>query len=322
MDHALQYNKPRNAGLVPVELPDFTESCGLRVRSLWSGISRGTERLVFEGRVPVSEYGRMRAPFQAGDFPFPVIYGYSNVGMVEEGPDEWRGRAVFSLFPHQTRFDLPVDMAVAVPEGLSARRATLAANMETALNALWDSGVGPGDRVGIVGGGVLGGLVAGLCGRIPGCEVTLVDIDQTRGALAGHMGVGFCAPPEAPEGCDVVFHTSASEAGLETAMGAVGFEGTLVELSWYGDVRPSVPLGGAFHSQRLRLISSQVGHVATGRRARWSYHRRLSKALDLLRDDRFEHLITGEVKFSALPDEIGSILGTGSAGLATVVKYQ
>lgn len=292
------------------------------MRTVWSAISRGTERLVYEGRVPESEYERMRAPFQAGDFPFPVIYGYANVGVVEEGPDEWLGRAVFSLFPHQTRFDVPVEMAVAVPEGLPPRRATLAANMETALNALWDSGAGPGDRVAVVGGGVLGGLVAGLCGRIPGCEVTLVDIDPARGALAGHMGVSFCAPEDAPEGCDVVFHTSASEAGLETAMGAVGFEGTLVELSWYGDARPSMPLGGAFHSQRLRIISSQVGHVAAGRRARWSYHRRLSKALDLLRDERFEHLITREVGFAALPDEIGSILGAESAGLATVVSYE
>ena len=322
MDHALQYTNPLKTRLVPVELKPFTQSCGLRVRSVWSAISRGTERLIYEGRVPASEYQRMRAPFQAGDFPFPVIYGYANAGVVEEGPDDWIGRAVFSLFPHQTRFDLPVEMAVAVPEGLPLRRAALAANMETALNALWDSGVGPGDRVAVVGGGVLGGMIAGLCGRIPGCGVTLVDIDPARETLAGHMGVSFRPPENAPEGCDVVFHTSASEAGLETALGAVGFEGTLVELSWYGDARPSMPLGGAFHSQRLRIISSQVGHVAAGRRARWSYHRRLSKALDLLRDERFGQLITREVGFAALPDAMDSILGAGGGGLATVVRYE
>ena len=321
MDHALEYQKPREAALIAVSSPEITKPCQVLVRALWSGISRGTERLVFEGRVPESEYERMRAPFQRGDFSYPVIYGYSMVGIVEDGPQALVGKTVFALYPHQSRFVLPTDAVTVLPDDLPPRRATLAANMETALNAVWDGGVGPGDRVAIVGGGVVGGLLAGLCGAIPGADVTLVDVNEGRRSLCGDMNVTFATPDKAPSDCDIVFHTSASSSGLETAIRCTGFEGTLVEMSWYGEAQTTLQLGGAFHSQRLRIVSSQVGHVSPSRRARWHHGRRMAKALSLLCDPRFDAMLTGDVVFRDLAMSLPDILSPDARGLATAVHY-
>lgn len=321
MDHALEYQKPNMAALVPIPDADITNLCAVQLRTLWSGLSRGTERLVFEGRVPESEFDRMRAPHQRGAFPFPVVYGYSLVGLVEEGPQDLVGKTVFALHPHQSRCILPAADVTPLPASLPPRRATLAANMETALNALWDGGVGPGDRVAIIGAGILGGLLAGLCSAIPGVEITLIDVQKSRRSLADHMNVSFVTPDFAPSGCDVVFHTSSNASGLATAIDCAGFEATIIEMSWYGEGRIAVPLGGAFHSQRLRLICSQVGQVAPSRRARWPYARRLAKALDLLCDDRFDALITEETPFETLPETLPRLLAPGADGLATAIRY-
>lgn len=279
---------------------------GVLVEALFSGISRGTERLVAAGRVPVSEHARMRGPGMEGNFSFPVKYGYCSVGRVTEGA--WAGRAVFALFPHQTRFRMPEAGLTPLPDDLPPDRAVLAANMETALTILWDSGAGLGDRVSIIGAGVVGALVATLAARLPGSEVTLVDINPARASLAGALGVDFALPDAAPKDCDVVIHTSASEAGLTLALSLAGQEATVVEASWHGDTPVSVPLGGAFHSRRQRLISSQVGHIPATRLPRWTYGRRLAKALDLLCDPRLDVLISGETDFADLPVAYGRIL--------------
>ncbi len=294
------------------------------VRMLWSGLSRGTERLVFNGLVPASEYERMRAPLQEGAFPFPVKYGYCAVGVVEaaETPD-LVGRNVFCLHPHQTRFAAPLAMLTPLPAHLPPRRAVLAANMETALNALWDSGAGPGDRIVVVGAGLVGLLVAYLAAGLPGADVTVVDLDASRRAIAESFGARFATPADfgAPGDADVVFHASASAPGLGVALGAAGLEARVVELSWYGEGDVAAPLGGAFHSRRLTLVSSQVGHVAPTRRPRWTYARRLGKALELLADARLEALITQDVSFEDLPEALPRLLAPGAKGLATVVKY-
>lgn len=273
------------------------------VETLFSGVSRGTERLVFEGRVPQTEFARMRAPRQSGDFPFPVKYGYAAVGRLAG-----TGEHVFVLHPHQDRFKVPGDAALPLPGDLPPARAVLAANMETALNALWDSGAGPGERINVIGAGAVGCLVAFLAGRMPGTATTLVDIDPGREALARALGVGFALPDAVPTGADVVFHASASAAGLATALQSAGDEASVVELSWYGDGTVAAPLGGAFHSQRLRLISSQVGRVSPGRRPRWPYRRRLAKALELLRDDRLDALLSPPVPFPELPARMAELL--------------
>jgi threonine dehydrogenase-like Zn-dependent dehydrogenase len=280
---------------------------GVLVDTLYSGISRGTERLVFSGRVPPSEYERMRGPRQEGDFPFPVKYGYCAVGRVAEG--SLAGRSVFALHPHQSRFRLPETALTPLPDALPPERAVLAANMETALNLLWDSGAGAGDRIAIVGAGVVGALAGYLAARLPGAEVTLVDVNPARASLAARLACGFSRPEAAPRDCDAVLHLSASAEGLATALACAGMEGTVVEGSWYGAGSIPAPLGGAFHSRRLRLVSSQVGHLPAGRARRWSHRRRLTKALELLCDPVLDDLVSGETAFVELPGRYAAILG-------------
>ena len=292
----------------------------LLVDSRFGAISRGTEALVAAGRVPESEHERMRAPFQEGDFPFPVKYGYAVVGEIVEGPAERLGETVFCLYPHQDRFTLPANAAVPVPAAVPAERAVLAANMETALNIVWDARIAPGDRVSVVGGGLVGMLVASLAARIPGCDVTVIDRNADRAAVATALGSSFAVPTAALGDCDVVIHASASEAGLATALGCAGFEARLVEASWYGDRPVAVPLGGAFHSRRLSIVASQVGHVPPERRARWDYRRRMTAALDLLADPRLDVLISGETGFSDLAGAYAGIL-SDPATLCHRIRY-
>jgi NADPH:quinone reductase-like Zn-dependent oxidoreductase len=294
----------------------------VRIRAFYSAISRGTERLVLAGRIPESEFERMRAPFMGGSFPFPVKYGYSTVGRVEVGPAEMLGRIVFVLHPHQSLFNVPASAVVTLPDAVPPARAVLAANMETALNAVWDAGPGPAARIAIVGAGVVGALVAYLCGQRPGAQVTLVDINPARAEVARKLGVGFAKPEAAPGDCDLVVHASGTAAGLATALSLAGFEATVLELSWYGDAQVAVPLGGAFHSRRLRLVSSQVGHVAPSHRASWTHHRRLAEAVALLADGRLDVLLASAVAFHELPARLPDILDAKSGVLCQLIAYQ
>lgn len=316
---ALWYVGPGRAEIRP-EPGRIPSSGELSVRALYGALSRGTERLVLSGRVPESEYERMRAPFMSGAFPFPVKYGYSIVGRVEDGPAE-AGKVVFALYPHQDRFTLPADAVVPLPDGVPPSRAVLAANMETALNGMWDAAPGPADRIAIVGAGVLGALVARLCARLPAAQVTLVDIDLRREGLARALGVDFAAPEAAPGDCDLVVHASASAAGLATALRLAGEEATVLELSWYGADDVAVPLGKAFHSRRLRLISSQVGNVAPSHRARWSRRRRLAAALALLADPALDALLAPAIAFRDLPSRLPDILAPTSGTLCQLIRY-
>ncbi len=318
---ALWYVAPRECALNAEALPPLATG-GCLVRTLWSGVSRGTERLVCEGRVPEGEYGRMRAPFQTGDFPFPVKYGYCAVGVVEAGPAERLGETVFCLHPHQNRFVAPADRLTPVPDAVPARRAILAANMETALNAHWDAGSGPADRIVVVGGGVLGLLVAWLAARLPGSEVTLVDVSPSRAELAQALGFGFALPADAPTGADLVFHASASPAGLATAVASAGYEARIVELSWYGEGTVPAPLGGAFHAGRLQLISTQVGGIAPSRRPRWDYTRRAAAAMALLADDRLDALISEDIPFAEAPARLPAVLDPSWHGLTAAICYE
>lgn len=273
----------------------------LQVRALYSGVSRGTESLVFSGHVPPSEYHRMRAPFQAGDFPAPVKYGYASVGRVEKGPASRVGDTVFCLYPHQQRYVVPASAAYVVPREVPPERAILAANLETALNGVWDSGVGPGDRVTVIGAGSVGCLAAWLAARIPGCDVELIDVNPRRRAVAERLGAKFAHPDAAREDADVVLHASGSSEGLALAMRVAGFEAGIIELSWYGDRAVTLALGEAFHSRRLTLKSSQVGTVSPSRRARWTFARRMELALSLLAAPELDALIGSESPFEDLP---------------------
>lgn len=293
----------------------------VRVEALYSGVSRGTERLVFLGRVPPSEFHRMRGPSMGGEFPFPVKYGYAIVGRVEGGPAEWRDRLVFALHPHQSAFNAPISALTLLPANTPRARAVLAANMETALNAVWDAGPAPADHIAIVGAGVIGALIAWLCAPFPGARVTLVDIEPGRAALASRLGVAFATPDAPPRDCDLVFHASGTAAGLASALEMAGDEATVLEASWHGAGEVAAPLGGAFHARRLRLVSSQVGRVAPSRRARWTPSRRLAAALDLLADPRLDALLAPAIAFGDLPSALPEILAPSSGVLCQLVAY-
>ncbi|MER5467070.1 zinc-binding alcohol dehydrogenase [Streptomyces sp. NPDC002935] len=292
------------------------------VRALYSGVSRGTETLVFRGGVPENQHASMRAPFQDGDFPAPVKYGYLSVGRVEEGPGHLLGRTVFCLYPHQTRYVVPASAVTVVPESVPASRAILAGTVETAVNALWDAAPLIGDRIAVVGGGMVGCSVAALLARFPGVRVQLVDADPARGAVARALGIDFALPEDAAGDLDLVVHASATEAGLTRSLDLLAPEGTVIELSWYGDRRVSLPLGEAFHSRRLTLRSSQVGSVSPSGRAGRTYADRLALALELLAEPSFDALITGECAFGELPDVMGKLASGSIPALCHRVAYE
>ncbi|MBX9392722.1 dehydrogenase [Streptomyces sp. TRM72054] len=316
---AFWLSSPGRGELRDVELPDPAEGQVL-VRTLYSGVSRGTETLVFRGGVPQSQHTAMRAPFQEGDFPGPVKYGYLNVGVVEEGPADLTGRTVFCLYPHQTRYVVPAAAVTPVPEHVPAARAVLAGTVETAVNALWDAAPLIGDRIAVVGGGMVGCSVAALLARFPGVRVQLVDADPGRAEVAQALGVGFAAPADALGECDLVVHASATEQGLARSLELLAAEGTVIELSWYGDRRVALPLGEAFHSRRLTIRSSQVGTVSPARAGR-TYADRLALALDLLADPALDALVTGECAFEELPDVLPRLASGEIPALCHRVRY-
>ncbi|MER7663967.1 MULTISPECIES: zinc-binding alcohol dehydrogenase [unclassified Streptomyces] len=292
------------------------------VRTLYSGVSRGTETLVFRGGVPENQHTAMRAPFQEGDFPGPVKYGYLNVGLVEEGPQELVGRTVFCLYPHQTRYVVPASAVTPVPDGVPAARAVLAGTVETAVNALWDAAPLVGDRIAVVGAGMIGASVAAVLARFPAVRVQLVDADPGRAAVAKALGVDFALPAEATGDCDLVVHASATEAGLTRSLELLAPEGTVLELSWYGDRRVSLPLGEAFHSRRLVVRSSQVGTVSPARGSRRTFADRLAIALDLLADPVFDTFVTGECAFDELPEVLPRLASGDLPAMCLRVLYE
>ncbi|SDU48967.1 zinc-binding alcohol dehydrogenase [Stappia sp. ES.058] len=301
-----------------VSAPGTDEVC---VRTRFSGVSPGTERLVLSGKVPESEWNRMRAPFQEGDFPFPVKYGYASVGEIIAGAPDRLGETVFVLHPHQSLYTVPADAAVPLPADVPAARGILAANMETALNGLWDGGASPGDHIAVVGGGIVGLLVAHLAAGIPGTRVTVIDTDPSREAPATSLGAGFATPDAAPEDQDLVYHASGHPDGLDTALSLAGTEARVVEMSWYGTAPVTATLGGAFHSRRLTLRSSQVGRIPPERQPRWTYRRRLEAALSLLREPALDALISPPVALTEAATRIPALLGPEGDGRMPLISY-
>jgi 2-desacetyl-2-hydroxyethyl bacteriochlorophyllide A dehydrogenase len=313
--------EPGRGEIRPTPLPE-PGADDVRVRTLWSGISRGTESLVFRGQVPEREYDTMAAPFQDGRLPGPVKYGYLNVGTVESGPTDLAGRTVFCLYPHQTQYVVPATAVVAVPPDVPAQRAVLAGTVETAVNVLWDAAPLVGDRVAVVGAGMVGSCVARLLSQIPGVRVTLVDTNPDRAEVAAAFGVDFSEPGDAPEGNDIVVHASATSAGLARSLELLGHEGVVVDASWYGDAPVTLPLGGAFHSSRLTIRSSQVGEVAPARRSRRTHRDRLTLAMGLLVDPAYDVLLTGSSTFGELPQAMAAIADGSLEGLCHTINYE
>jgi threonine dehydrogenase-like Zn-dependent dehydrogenase len=317
---AFWVRSPGHGEIRPETVPDPGPDEVL-VRTRYSGVSRGTETLVFQGGVPEGQYAAMRAPFQEGDFPGPVKYGYLNVGVVEQGPPELRGRTVFCLYPHQTAYVVPAGAVTPVPDDVPPARAVLAGTVETAVNALWDAAPLVGDRIAVVGAGMVGCCVAAVLAGFPGVRVQLVDSNPARAGVAKALGVEFALPADAEGGRDLVLHASATSAGLRRSLELLAPEGTVIELSWYGTHEVSLALGGSFHSGRLTIRSSQVGTVSPARRGSRSFADRLALALDLLADPAFDAVITGESRFDQLPDVLARLAAGEISGLCHLITY-
>ena len=318
--HAFWLSTPGCGEIRPVALPEPGPQ-DVVVRTIVSGISRGTETLVFRGRVPPSQYAAMRAPFQEGDFPAPVKYGYLNVGAVEQGPAELCGRTVFCLYPHQTAYVAPASAVTVVPEGVPPARAVLTGTVETAVNALWDAAPLVGDRVAVVGAGMVGCCVARLLSRFPAVQVTLVDVDPSRIEVAAALDLDFALPDDAVDNCDLVVHASATSAGLQRSLELLAPEGAVIDLSWYGDTEIRLSLGGAFHSRRLGIRASQVGTISPARSGRRTASDRLALALDLLKDPAFDALVTGRSSFAELPDVMAQLAAGTLPALCHTITY-
>lgn len=311
---------PATGRIEDIPLPPLAQDGDVEVVTHFSGVSRGTESLVFLNNVPPSEYQRMRAPFQTGDFPFPVRYGYNSVGEVIAGPESLRGRMVFCLYPHQTRYRVPALAVVPLPDDVPPARAVLAANMETAINGLWDAAPRIGDRIAVVGCGVIGCLVAWLASRIPGTRVTAIDPDASRLPLLDRLGVRFVTQTELDDH-DLVIHASGNPAGLTTALSLAGMEARIIEMSWFGDQAVSVPLGEAFHARRLTLRASQVGSVSPLQAPRWAHRDRLALALSQLNEPALDALVSGESEFEHLPQTLARLSQAGNGALCERIVY-
>ena len=318
--HAFWLRGPGCGEIRPVTLPE-PRGDEVVVRTVRSGVSRGTETLVFRGGVPPGQYAAMRAPYQEGDFPGPVKFGYLNVGVVEQGPPELRGRTVFCLYPHQTAYVVPAAAVTLVPAGVPPARAVLAGTVETAVNALWDAGPLLGDRVTVIGAGMVGCCVARLLSRFPAIEVTLVDVDATRADVAAELGAEFALPEDAAAGRDLVVHTSATSSGLQRSLELLAPEGTVIDLSWYGDSEVRLSLGGAFHAGRLGIRASQVSTLSPARSGRRTTADRLALALELLRDPAFDALLTGQSSFTELPDVMVRLVAGSLSAVCHTITY-
>lgn len=291
------------------------------VRTLYSGISKGTEIVVHTGSVPPRVAEKMRAPHQEGTFPAPVKFGYLSVGIVEDGPEGWPGQKVFCLNPHQDRYIISTDELTRIPDGVPARRAVLTGTVETAVNALWEAGPRLGDRIAVVGAGLVGGMVATLLRTFPLSRLQLVDLDPERKRLADKLGVEFARPDAALADCDIVFHCSASQEGLERSLQLAGDEGEIIEMSWYANRQVTLPLGEDFHARRLSIRASQVGVVARARRHRRTNAERLELAVELLKDPIFDTFLTGASPFRELPDVVQNLADGKLEALCHVIEY-
>ena len=317
--HAYWVTETGDGELRQEALPERQEGEAL-VRTLYSGVSRGTERVVHEGRVPERVADLMQAPHQEGDFPGPVKYGYLSVGTVEQGPEEWVGKTVFSLHPHQDFYVIPTSQLTAIPEDVPARRAVLTGIVEVAINALWEAGPRLGDRVAVVGGGLVGGVLATLLRKYPLGRLQLVDADPEKRKLAETINIEFAEPEVAKSDNDIVFHCSASNEGLKLSLQLAGDDSDVIELSWFADKEVTLPLGEDFHARRLNIRSSQVGAVALPRRHRRTNAQRLEQAARELKDPLFDTFLTSECQFRNLPTTLVKLFER-PGGFCHVVAY-
>ena len=294
--HTLYFTAPGQVAIQEETLPPPGTGQVL-VQSVLSAISSGTELLVYRGQFPTGLPVDESLSVLSGAFAYPLRYGYSTVGHVIElgsGVDPaWLGQRVFAFQPHRSHFLVDVAGLMAIPPGLSFENAAFLPNMETAVNFILDGAPLVGEGVAVFGQGAVGLLTAALLARFPLAGLVTLDRYPLRRQASLEAGVTESLDPAAldvsdrlsasfPEGADLVYELSGAPAALDQAIAAARFSGRVVVGSWYGQKRAELDLGGRFHRDRLRLISSQVSTIAPELSGRWTKERRFSVAWEML----------------------------------------
>jgi len=249
----------------------------LTIEAKYSFISQGTEKLVRRVNVPEELQSSMRVPYMKGSFELPLNYGYAIVGQVVEGPKAWENRYIHCMHPHASYFQITAADAYDLGESISSRH-SLIGNLETAINGVWDSNMTKGARILIVGLGSIGLLTGLVAEKLFQAEVYFLEQNPERKTWAETKGWSAL---KVPDHVDFAFHTTATSAGLQSAIDALKTEGTVVELSWYGKRKVEINLGGSFHIQRKKIIASQVSTIPPLRQVDWDFKKRKDLAKEL-----------------------------------------
>lgn len=280
----------------------------------YSLISTGTERLVAKGLVPPEANHIMRVPYMDGSFSFPIKYGYNLVGREKES-----GRRVHCMHPHQDFCAVQTRSLNKIPNDIPSRRATLMGTMETVINAIWDSRLNPSsdENILVIGAGLIGATLALTLQKVLDQEVHIYDINPYR--LDHVRQLGLSSHRKGPY--TICFHTTAHQEGLQMAIDQVGFEGRIVEMSWYGTRPVQLWLGSSFHYDRKQIISSQVSQIPGHLSSQEDYESRRNLAWKYLNDTGYDDLITHEIPFEQAPGFFQKIRNNDADFLGCVFKY-
>ena len=291
------------------------------VKTLFSGISYGTEKLVYSGKVPKSQRNLMKCPYQEGDFGNDIKYGYINVGKVVDGDKSYLGNNIFSLYPHQDFYKIPSNEALIIPNKIPLSRCLLIPNLETAINAVWDTLPSAGDRILVIGAGIVGLLTAYLINKIPGVNLFIVDKDPSKRKITKKLGINFLDAIPKKFDARFIYECTGDHRILNSLKNNITVNSTICVLSWYGDKKSDIALGENFFSKRAKLIMSQVSKISPARYDLNNQDRR-KIALDILdASNDLDHLIEKKyVNFNHL-DKFFSNRKNHNNFLCKVVKY-
>jgi threonine dehydrogenase-like Zn-dependent dehydrogenase len=289
------------------------------VQSLYSLISAGTEKLVAKGFVPEKLHGTMTVPYMQGTLGLPVKYGYSLTGKIVESEVFEKDALVHIMHPHQDIICVDAKHCMLIPDYIPVKRATLVANMETVINAIWDADLQKGTSVLVAGYGTIGALLARICKTQFDCNVYLIEKNENRAILLERHGYRLATENDILY--DVAFNCTANETALQYCIDHVGEEGSVIELSWYGDKKVSLSLGESFHTMRKKIISSQVSSIPKAKRASWNYENRKQLAFSYLNDAFFDELITNEIPFAETQNFFEKLRSENLSGIGYCIKY-
>jgi threonine dehydrogenase-like Zn-dependent dehydrogenase len=289
------------------------------IQSSYSLISAGTEKLVATGLVPEKLHETMKVPYMEGALGLPVKYGYSVTGRIVSSGIFEKDALVHIMHPHQDLICADAKNCTLIPAFIPLKRATLVANMETVVNAIWDANLTHNNSILIAGYGTVGALLARVCKTRFNAHVDFIERNEDRiNALKMH---GYQLASIEKYNYDIAFNCSASNEALQYCIDHVDEEGSIIELSWYGDIKVTLSLGETFHSMRKKIISSQVSNIPKSKRAEWNYEKRKQLAFEYLKDPFFDYLITDEIPFEETPHFFERLRNDNLNGIGYCIKY-